>query len=69
MPHITLLDAEWDRDDGLVSAPMPDRNVILKLSEELNDAIWSARRYIKMLVSLHGKPMDKAYIAIQAPRV
>jgi hypothetical protein len=69
MPNITLLDTEWDRDDGLVSAPMPDRNVILKIPEDLNDAIWSARRAMDMLVRLHGKPVDKSYIVLQAPMV
>lgn len=69
MLNIALLDTEWDRDDGLVSAPMPDSNVVLKVSEDLEDAIHSARRNMKLLSKLHGKLMDKAYIAIQAPRV
>jgi hypothetical protein len=69
MLSVALLDAEWDRDDGLVSAPMPDSNVLLKISDDLADAIHSACRAMKMLVKLHGKPVDKAYIVMQAPRV
>ena len=68
MRNIALLDAEWDRDDGLVSAPMPDSNVVLKISEDLNDAICASRRSMKVL-SLYGDLMDKAYIVIQAPKV
>jgi hypothetical protein len=68
MINIALLDAEWDRDDGLVSAPMPDSNVLLKISDHLYDAIRAARRSIKVLM-LYGKVMDKAYIAMQAPKV
>ena len=68
MLSIALLDTEWDRDDGLVSAPIPDSNVLLKISEDLNDAICSARHSMKALAML-GKIMDKAYIAIQAPKV
>ena len=69
MLNIALLDTGWDRDDGLVSAPMPDSNVVLKLSEDLNDVICSARRHMEVMVKLHGKPTDKAYIVIQAPKV
>jgi hypothetical protein len=69
MLSIALLDTEWDRDDGLVSAPMPDSNVVLKISEELNDAICSARRHMEVLTKLHGKSTYKAYIVMQAPRV
>lgn len=68
MLNIALLDTEWDRDDGLVSAPMPDSNVVLKISDHLKDAICAARRSMKVL-TLYGKVMDKAYIAIQAPKV
>lgn len=68
MLNIALLDVEWDRDDGLVSAPMPDSNVLLKISDELGDAIRSSRRSMKSL-ALYGKLMDKAYIVIQAPGV
>lgn len=67
--NIALLDTEWDRDDGLVSAPMPDSNVSLKISYDLNEAILSARYYIKRLTELHGKATDKAYIVLQAPMV
>lgn len=69
MLNIALLDTEWDRDGGLASAPIPDSNVLLKISEDLNDAICSARRSMKMLAEVHGNPMDKAYIAMQAPMV
>ena len=68
MLNIALLDTGWDRDDGLVSAPIPDSNVVLKISEDLNDAICASRRSMKML-AMYGKPMDKAYIAVQAPKV
>lgn len=68
MLNIALLDTEWDRDDGVVSAPMPDSNVLLKISDHLNDAICAARRSMKVL-TLYGKTMDKAYIVIQAPMV
>lgn len=68
MPNIALLDTEWDRDDGLVSAPMPDSNVVLKISEDLNDAICASRRSMKVL-ALYGELMDKAYIVMQAPPV
>lgn len=68
MLNIALLDTEWDRDDGLVSAPMPDSNVVLKISDHLKDAICAARRSMKVL-TLYGKVMDKAYIAMQAPKV
>lgn len=66
---ITLLDTEWDRDDGLVSAPMPDSNAVLRISDDLEDAIHSARRAMELLVKLHGKSADKAYIVMQAPMV
>ena len=69
MLNIALLDTDWDRDDGLVSAPMPDSNVVLKIYEDLNDVICSARRHMEVMAKLHGKPADKAYIVIQAPRV
>lgn len=69
MLNIALLDTGWDRDDGLVSAPMPDSNVLLKISDDLDDAIRSASRYMEMLVTLHGNPVDKAYIVMQAPMV
>ena len=69
MLNIALLDAGWDRDDGLMSAPIPDSNVVLRISEDLNDAICAARRSIKALVSLYGEPGDKAYIAMPAPKV
>jgi hypothetical protein len=69
MLSIALLDSEWDRDDGLVSAPMPDSNVLLKISDDLNEAILSSRYYMKMLATLHGKSADKAYIVMQAPMV
>lgn len=69
MLSIALLDAEWDRDDGLTSAPMPDSNVLLKISEDLNEAIRSSHYYMKMLATLHGKSADKAYTVMQAPRV
>lgn len=69
MLNIALLDTGWDRDGGLVSAPIPDSNVLLKISEDLNDAICSARRHIEVLTKLHGKSTDKAYIVMQAPRV
>lgn len=67
--NIALLDTEWDRDDGLVSAPMPDSNVVLKISDDLYEAIRSSRYYMKMLSTLHGKVADKAYITMQAPTV
>lgn len=69
MLNIALLDTGWDRDDGLVSAPIPDCNVVLKISEDLNDAICAARRSMEALVALHGKPVNNAYITIQAPMV
>lgn len=69
MLNIALLDTGWDRDDGLTSAPMPDSNVVLKISEDLNEAIRSSRYYMKMLATLHGKPAEKAYTVMQAPRV
>ena len=69
MLSIALLDAEWDRDDGLVSAPMPESNVLLKISDDLNEAIRSSRYYMKMLSTLHGKVADKAYTVMQAPSV
>lgn len=68
MLNIALLDTEWDRDDGLVSAPMPDSNVVLKVSEDLAAAIHASRCSMKVL-ALRGKLMDKAYIVIQAPKV
>ena len=66
MLNIALLDTGWDRDGGLVSAPIPDSNVLLKISDDLNAAIHESRRSMKSL-SMYGETMDKAYIAIQAP--
>lgn len=63
---ISLLDAEWDRDDGLVSAPMPDRNVLLRIPDKLKESICAARKSIKTLHTLYA---DKSYIVIQAPKV
>lgn len=66
---ISLLDAEWDRDDGLVSAPMPDRNVLLRIPDKLKSSIRAARKSIELLHTLYSNSMDKAYIVMQAPKV
>jgi len=69
MLNIALLDTEWDRYNGLVSAPIPDSNVLLKIPNKLKEAICAARKSIRVLHTLYSNSMDKAYIVMQAPMV
>ena len=68
MLAIALLDTEWDRDDGLTSAPIPDSNVVLKISNNLKDVISAAKRSVGVLFAVYGNNMPKAYMAIEAPK-
>ena len=68
MRSIALLDTEWDRDDGLTSAPMPDSNVILRIPKNLEDVVSAAKRSVSVLFAVYGNNMPKAYMAIEAPK-